>query len=55
MWTVASLITMKFAAAQQSLRDVSGLKYRAIGRRMGRKVARYGNQIATSKLVSTPY
>jgi hypothetical protein len=35
-----SCILMEFAAAQQPLRDVGGLKRRALGRRMGGKVAR---------------
>ena len=35
---------MEFTAAQQSLRDVGGLKRRALGRRMGCKVARHRDQ-----------
>ena len=38
-----SCIVMEFAAAQQPLRDVGGLKRRALGGRMGCKVARHGN------------
>src|SRR3954468_156214 len=40
----ASRILMEFAAAKQPLRDVGGLKRRALGGRMGCKVARNSDE-----------
>ena len=45
---------MELAAAQQALRDVGGLKRRALGRRMGGKVARDGDQDVPALLGVAP-
>ena len=45
---------MEFAAPQQPLRDVGGLKYRPFGRRMGCKVARHSNQDVPARIGVAP-
>ena len=50
-----SCILMELAAAQQPLRDVGGLKRRALGRRMGCKVARHGNQNVPARIGVAPF
>src|SRR3954463_4851797 len=51
----ASRILVELAAAQQPLRDVGGLKRRALGRRMGCKVAGHRYQDVPGRISVPPF